>query len=80
MKPYNIKFKNTNKWVDLDHVLEIDEPTRRDIFYYVYYRMMFNDKVFSIGCHQDNEKEFYNECYLPFLEAWKNKDNQNESN
>ncbi len=85
MKPYNLKwddgFGKHSIWVDLDHILEIIEPSHNINQGYVRfaYIMMFRDDYREIkNTYNEWKKEFvieeFNNLYEKFLDAWKNKD------
>jgi hypothetical protein len=86
VKPYNIKHFETgvNVWVDLDHILEIFEPVAMRICYQYMFKdkhstiefiqRLTNDARADIKSRERINAEIYNDVYIPFLEAWKNKD------
>ncbi len=80
MKPYNLKWRyQIDRWIDLDWIIHINYPENCGEHKIILsYQIQYQDKETEINLRSEDYKKFHNEVYIPFLEAWKNKDVINE--
>jgi len=80
MKPYNLKWRyQIDRWIDLDWIIHINSPINCGGHKIILsYQIQYQDKETELYLRSEDYKKFHNEVYIPFLEAWKNKDVINE--
>jgi len=80
MTPYNLKWYLFDRWIDLDWIVHINHPKNYGEKIILSYQIKYQEKETEITLYARDYTKFHNEVFLPFLEAWKNKDVINERN
>lgn len=74
MKPYNLKWCLFERWIDLDFIMHIDVPVYCGEEVTLSYQLKYSTQPTNVILYSNDRKKFNNQVFLPFLEAWKNKD------